>query len=104
MSNRATDLGRPWWMDSKDARRENTFWASFPHCPKGSTASGMHTHPSSWHLASLVECFLHSAAWAAAPEEVLASLKVAGVRGEVTVKSKACLYPNPEPTHQLDVC
>ena len=49
-----------------------------PHLGK---PAGMHTHPSSGHLASLVECFLHSAAWAAAPEEVLASLKMAGVRG-----------------------
>ena len=73
------------------------FWASFPQCPKVSTASGMHTHPSSGHLVSLVECFLHSAAWAAAPEEVLASHKVAGVRGEVTVISKAAGLPLSQP-------
>ena len=54
--------------------------------------------PDTWH--HLWKWFLHSAAWAAA------SLKVAGVRGEMAVISKqqACLYPNPEPTHQLDVC
>eukprot|EP00731_Ephydatia_muelleri_P028940 Em0020g584a len=44
---------------------------------KVSTASGMHTHPSSGHLASFVECFLHCAEWAAAPEIVLESLNVA---------------------------
>ena len=69
-------------MDSKDARRETRFGPSSPNAqsPKVSTASGMHTHTSS-----------HSEAWAAAPEEVLASVKMAGVRGEVTVISKAVL-------------
>ena len=34
-----------------------------------------------------------SAAWVAVPEEVLASLKVAGVRGEVNIISKAAGLP-----------
>ena len=48
-----------------------------------------------WHLWNYV--FLHSAARAAAPEEVLASLKVAGVRGEVTIISKAAGLPLSQP-------
>ena len=38
----------------------------------------------------------HSAPWAAAPEDVLASLKVAGVRREVTVISKAAGYTHTQ--------
>ena len=47
--------------------------------------------PDTWHH------WWNSAAWAAAPEEVLASLKVAGVRGEVTVISKAAGLPLSQP-------
>ena len=57
--------------------------------PNVSTARGMHVHPSAWHLVSLAACFLVSAAKAAAPSWMLASFRVAGVRGEVTVTSQA---------------
>ena len=41
--------------------------------------------PSSAHLGSLAVCFLFSAASAAAPTLLLASAKIAGVRGDVHV-------------------
>ena len=71
------------------AKREKTPCASLPQLPNVSTATGMHDHPSAWHLASLAACFLVSAAKAAAPSLMLASFRVTGVRGEVTVTSKA---------------
>ncbi|KAL5477586.1 hypothetical protein EMCRGX_G024400 [Ephydatia muelleri] len=46
-------------------------------------ASGMHDHSNSWHLATLAACFLDSAA--NAPTATLASLRVTGVRNDVTV-------------------
>ena len=68
-----------------------------PQLPKVSTARGMQAQPSSWHLASFAVCFLHSAAYAAAPAVELASLKVAGVRGDVTVMSRAAGDPLSQP-------
>ena len=52
--------------------------------------------PDTWHHWWNVFYILQHA-WAAAPEEVLASLKVAGVRGEVTVISKAAGLPLSQP-------
>ena len=52
---------------------------------------------------SLAVCFLHSAAYAAAHAGMLASLRVAGVRGEVTVMSKTA-GGSSEPEHQLGKC
>eukprot|EP00731_Ephydatia_muelleri_P004686 Em0002g862a len=39
---------------------------------------GMHNHPKSWHLVSLAACFLHSAAYAAAPTDALALFRDTG--------------------------
>ena len=88
MSLTTVDLGRPCRRASRVAKREKTHCASLPQLPKVSTASGMHDHLSAWHLASLAACFLVSAAKAAAPSWMLASFRVTGVRGEVTVTSK----------------
>ena len=74
---------------SKKARRLKTSRASLPQFPYVSTARGMHVNPKSTQLASLEACFLSSAAWAAAPSVTAENFSVAGVRGEVTVTSKA---------------
>ena len=83
------DLECPCLNASRVAKREKKHRASFPQFPNVSTARGMHDHPSAWHLASLAACFLVSAAKAAAPSWMLASFRVAGVRGEVLVTSQA---------------
>ena len=88
MSLAAVDLGRPCCRASRVAKQEKTHCASLPQLPNVSTARGMHDRPSAWHLA-LAACFLVSAAKAAAPSWMLASFRVTGVRGEVTVTSKA---------------
>eukprot|EP00731_Ephydatia_muelleri_P017593 Em0010g691a len=49
----------------------------------------MHTHPSSAHFESLALCFLASANRAEDPHLTPASVKVIGLSGEVTVRSKA---------------
>ena len=63
-----------------------------------------HTQSSSAHFGSLAVCFLLSAA--AAPTLILAPAKIAGVRGDVTVMSKAAGFLGPSPTlaHQLGEC
>ena len=53
----ACDLLHPIWMARRAARRKKDCCASMPQHPYDSTARGMHTHPSSAHLASLaVSC------------------------------------------------
>ena len=52
-------------------------------------ARGTHVDPKSWHLLSLAACFRISAASAAAPTDTLASFRMTGVRGEVTLTPKA---------------
>ena len=82
-------------------RRLKTSRASFPQLPYVSTARGMHNHPKSWHLASLVVCFLPSATRPAAPSYILDMFRIARVRGEVTVTSKAAWWPLSQ---NKDVC
>ena len=59
-----------------------------------STARGIHTHPSSEHLGLFALCFLASASSAAAPSNKLA-VRMEGIKGEVTVMSKAACFPLP---------
>ena len=73
-------------MNNKDARRENTFFGPpSPNAQRSPQPVGCTPTPApdTWHHWWNVFYILQHA-WAAAPEEVLASLKVAGVRGEVT--------------------
>ena len=51
------------------------------------------THPSSKHLGSLIFYFLVSASSAAAPSDRLAAVRIEGIKGEVTVMSKAACFP-----------
>ena len=76
-------------MARRAARREKDCCASVPQHPYDSTAREMHTHPSSAHFESLALCFLASANRAEDPHRTLASVKVIGLSGEVTVRSKA---------------
>ena len=74
------------------ARREKEVWASLPQFPYVSTARGIHTHPSSEHLGSFALCFLASASSAAAPSDKLAAVRMEGIKGEVTVMSRAACF------------
>ena len=76
-----------------EASLEKAWTASLPQAPYDSTTSGMHVHLSSEHLASLVECFLSSAATAADPAVRPASERWDGFSGEVTERSKAAGLP-----------
>ena len=49
--------------------------------------------PSSKHLGTLILCFLVSASSAAAPSDRLADVRIEGIKGEVTVMSKAACFP-----------
>ena len=89
----ACDMLHPIWMARQAARLEKDCCASVPQHPYDSTARGMHTHPSSAHLGSLALCFLASATRAEDPNLTLASVKVAGLSGEVIVRSKAAGLP-----------
>ncbi|KAL5488937.1 hypothetical protein EMCRGX_G017964 [Ephydatia muelleri] len=80
-------------MARRAARREKDCCASVPQHPYDSTARGMHTHPSSAHFESLALCFLASANRAEDPHLTPASVKVIGLSGEVTVRSKAAGLP-----------
>ena len=44
-------------------------------------------------LGSLILCFLVSASFAAAPSDRLAAVRIEGIKGEVTVMSKAACFP-----------
>ena len=68
------------------ASRVKVLLASSPQLQYVSTARGTHFQPSSAHLGSLAVCFLFSAASAAAPTLLLASAKIAGVRGDYILK------------------
>ena len=85
----ACDLLHPIWIARQAARRLKDSWASMPQHPYDSTASGIHTHPSSLHFPSLAACFLTSATWADDPHftPAPASVKVVGLSGEVMVRS-----------------
>ena len=54
---------------------------------------GIHTQPSSEHLGSFALCFLASASSAAAPSDKLAVVRMEGIKGEVTVMSRAACFP-----------
>jgi len=71
-------------------------------CTPTPVASGTHFHPSSEHFTSLALCFRCSAAKAADPAVTLASVKVLGLSGDVTVMSKAAGLPKSSqgPEHQ----
>ena len=51
------------------------------------------TTPTPGTLYHLQHASCFSATWAAAPADALASFRVAGVRGEATVTSKAAGFP-----------
>ena len=52
-----------------------------------------HTQPSSEHLGSFALCFLASASTTAAPSDKLAAVRIEGIKGEVTVMSRAACFP-----------
>ena len=68
-------------------------WASLPQFPYVSTARGIHTQSISEHLGSFALCFLASASSAAAPSGKLAAVRMEGIKGEVTVMSRAACFP-----------
>ena len=44
------------------------------------------------HVGSLIVCFLVSASFAAAPSDRLAAVRIEGIKGEVTLMSKAACF------------
>ena len=58
-----------------------------------STARGIHTQSSSEHLGSFALYFLASASSTAAPSDKLAAVRMEGIKGEVTVMSRAACFP-----------
>ena len=83
MSARTMDLGQERWI------------AQLPYV---STAIGIHIHLNSRHFGSLAACFLVSADRAATPANLLDSFRETGVRGEVTVMSRAAGWPLSQPS------
>ena len=53
----------------------------------------VYTQPSSKHFGSLIVCFLVSASFAAVPSDRLAAVRIEGIKGEVTMMSKAACFP-----------
>ena len=85
--DRIIDFGLFVVMAIREAIKENVLHASAPHALYDSTVKGVHSHPSSEHLASYLECLRTSAALAALPAEVPAYEIIGGLSGEVTVIS-----------------
>ena len=72
-------------MASREASWEMDSTTSFPQAPYDSTTNDTQTQSSSLHLVSLDECFLSSVVSAATPVVTLASKRVVGISGDVTV-------------------
>ena len=85
----AEDLERAVRLAIRAASLSRHLMASSPQHPYVSTAKGMQTQPTRLHFASLVACLRASAADTADPAVTLASFKVVGFSGDVTVKSNA---------------
>ena len=92
----AEDLERAVRLAIRAASLSRHLMASSPQHPYVSTAKGMQTQPKRLHFASLVACLRASAADAADPAVTLASFKVVGFSGDVTVKSNAPGLPNSQ--------
>ena len=95
-ANAAEDLERAVQVAIRAASLSRHLMASSPQHPYVSTAKGMQTQPKRLHFASLVACLRASAADAADPAVTLASFKVVGFSGDVTVKSNAAGLPNSQ--------
>ena len=48
--------------------------------------------PNSKHFGSLIVCFLVSASFATAPSDRFAAVRIEGIKGEVTMMSKAACF------------